>query len=385
MKTPPNIEQEFVVPFRYQVLFTQGLFESNNRLLRQLYEPFRGPVKTLVVADQGFLSHWPELKTQIEAYFDLHSDQMQLQHILEVPGGEKSKADDTQANKVLKAIDDFHICRHSMVLAIGGGAVIDMAGFAAAIAHRGVKLIRIPTTVLAQNDAAVGVKNGINAFGKKNFIGSFALPVAIVNDSDFLSSLEQRDWIAGISEAIKVSLLQDADFFYWIAAHTKALSERSSEEMNELIYRCALLHTNHISKGGDPFESGSSRPLDFGHWSAHKMEQLTGYALRHGEAVALGICVDLAYSRLKGYITETLFEQVKSVIYELGFPMEIPVGIEVDQLLKGLEEFREHLGGQLTITLIKGVGEQYDVHQIDENLMAQAIQEMKAPTLYQTP
>ena len=384
MKTPPNIEQEFVVPFRYQVLFTRGLFEAENRLLRELYEPFQGAVKTLVVVDQGFLKHWSGLKSQIEAYFAQHSDQMQLQHILEVPGGEASKADDTQANRVLKAIDDFHICRHSVVLVIGGGAVIDMAGFAASIAHRGVKLIRIPTTVLAQNDAAVGVKNGINAFGKKNFIGSFALPVAIVNDELFLTSLEQRDWVAGIAEAVKVSLLQDADFFHWIAAHTKPLAERSADLMNELIYRCALLHTNHISQGGDPFESGSSRPLDFGHWSAHKMEQLTGYALRHGEAVGLGICVDLAYARLKGFITPALFEQVKSVFHELGFPSEIPETIEVAQLLKGLEEFREHLGGQLTITLIKGVGEQYDVHDIDESLMIQAIEEMKAPTLHRT-
>lgn len=384
MKTPPNIEQEFVLPFRYQVLFTKDLFSLDNPLLKEVYAPLRGPVKTLVVIDQGFLAHWPNLEKQIEAYFAKHSAEMHLQAILEVPGGEASKADDTQSNKVLKAIDDYHICRHSVVLAIGGGAVIDMAGFAAAIAHRGVKLIRIPTTVLAQNDAAVGVKNGINAFGKKNFIGSFALPIAIINDTQLLTSLEQRDWVAGIAEAVKVSLLQDADFFHWIVANTQALAGRSEEEMNELIYRCALLHTNHISQGGDPFESGSSRPLDFGHWSAHKMEQLTGYALRHGEAVALGICIDLAYARLKGYITEALFEEVLGLFTDLGFPMALPEGIQAEQVLKGLEEFREHLGGELTITLIKGVGHQYDVHEIDQALMAQAIEVMKAPTLHRT-
>ena len=384
MKTPPNIEQEFVVPFRYQVLFTRHLFDANNALLKEVYSGLRGPVKTLVVVDEGFLRHWPDFKKQVQAYFEFHSDAMQLQHILEVPGGEASKADDTQSNKVLKAIDDYHICRHSVVLAVGGGAVIDMAGFAAAIAHRGVKLIRIPTTVLAQNDAAVGVKNGINAFGKKNFIGSFALPIAIINDSQLLTSLEQRDWIAGIAEAVKVSLLQDADFYYWIEDHTQALRERSEEEMNELIYRCALLHTNHISQGGDPFESGSSRPLDFGHWSAHKMEQLTQYDLRHGEAVALGICLDLAYARQKGFIEEAVFSRVKGVFESLGFAMSIPASIDSQELLKGLEEFREHLGGQLTITLIKGVGHQYDVHEIDEDLMALAIEEMKAPSLHRT-
>jgi len=384
VKTPPNIEQEFVVPFRYQVLFTKDLFSLENPLLKEVYAPLRGPVKTLVVIDQGFLAHWPNLEEQIGTYFAKHSAEMQLQAILEVPGGEASKADDTQSNKVLKAIDDYHICRHSVVLAIGGGAVIDMAGFAAAIAHRGVKLIRIPTTVLAQNDAAVGVKNGINAFGKKNFIGSFALPIAIINDTQLLTSLEQRDWVAGIAEAVKVSLLQDADFFHWIVANTQALAGRSEEEMNELIYRCALLHTNHISQGGDPFESGSSRPLDFGHWSAHKMEQLTVYALRHGEAVALGICIDLAYARLKGYITEALFEEVLGLFTDLGFPMALPEGIQAEQVLEGLEEFREHLGGELTITLIKGVGHQYDVNEIDQALMVQAIEVMKAPTLHRT-
>src|SRR5690606_2130347 len=167
------------------------------------------------------------------------------------------------------AINDNRICRHSFVIAIGGGAVIDMVGYAAAIAHRGVKLIRIPTTVLSQNDSAVGVKNSINIFGKKNFLGTFAPPYAIINDHFFLTTLEQRDWISGIAEAIKVALIKDDVFFADIEKNCEKLRDREMEAMQYLIYRCAEMHMQHIAKGGEPFESGSSRQLEFGHWAAH--------------------------------------------------------------------------------------------------------------------
>ena len=136
-----------------------------------------------------------------------------LKKILIFKGGETEKNNKESFQKILKSINDYSICRHSFVITIGGGAIIDMAGYASTIAHRGVKLIRIPTTVLAQNDAAVGVKNSINEFGKKNFLGTFSPPYAIINDLNFLKTLNQRDWISGIAEAIKVALIKDSTFF----------------------------------------------------------------------------------------------------------------------------------------------------------------------------
>lgn len=273
------------------------------------------------------------------------------------------------------AINDQAICRHSFVVVIGGGAVIDMVGYAAAIGHRGVKLIRIPTTVLSQNDSAVGVKNSVNAFGKKNFVGTFAPPYAIINDTEFLKTLEQRDWIAGIAEALKVALIKDAVFFDYIESNAQKLRDRDMEVMKYTIYRCAAMHMHHIAKGGDPFESGSSRPLDFGHWAAHKLEYMTNYSVRHGEAVAKGIVLDVIYAQLVGLLKEDDMNRIIRVFQLIGFDLGFPITTDdqVGELLKGIQEFREHLGGELTITLISGIGKKHDVHQINNDIMKKAL------------
>src|SRR6185312_16684743 len=153
-----------------------------------------------------------------------------------------------------------------------------------------------PTTVLAQNDAGIGVKNGINAFGAKNMLGTFAAPFAVINDGRFLATLGERDRIAGMAEAVKVALVRDAKFFAWLRAAAPRLAAFDRDAVAQSIRRCAELHLAHIATGGDPFELGNARPLDFGHWAAHKLEVMTDHALRHGEAVALGMALDARYS-----------------------------------------------------------------------------------------
>jgi 3-dehydroquinate synthase len=371
------IEQSFAVNFKYSLHFTSGLFESNNDLFMKVIRSYKPneKVKLLFVIDDGVLKNHPELSKGIKEYCLLHNNQLQFTECLVTEGGEKSKNNYDNVDRIIAAINDNAICRHSFVVAVGGGAVIDMAGFAASIAHRGVKLIRIPTTVLSQNDAAIGVKNGINAYNKKNFIGTFAAPYAILNDSKFLTSLEQRDWIAGVAEAIKVALIKDADFYNTIKENTIRLKERDMDAMLNTIYRCAEMHMEHIATGGDPFESGSSRPLDFGHWSAHKLEQMSNYSLRHGEAVAKGIALDLTYAHFTGLISVEILDEILEVMTEIGFDLSIPVSgdKEIQELLKGIQEFREHLGGELTITLINGIGKKLDVHQIDIEIMKNAL------------
>jgi 3-dehydroquinate synthase len=372
------IVQSFSVPFTYKLFFTAGIFEEDNPLFLNIITSFRsdGPVKLLFVIDGGVAAHHPQLVSLIRDYCDHRKQNLAFTEALVVEGGENSKNDESSFNRVLEAINKNSICRHSFVVVIGGGAVIDMAGYAAAIAHRGVKLIRVPTTVLSQNDAAVGVKNSVNLFGKKNFIGTFAPPFAIINDSNFLSSLEQRDWIAGVAEAIKVSLIRDADFFNYISAHTEELRLRKHEVMQRVIYRCAEMHMEHIAMGGDPFESGSSRPLDFGHWAAHKLENMSGYRLRHGEAVAKGMALDVMYAYLRELISYDVMDKILSVMEELGLHLDISLKneSEIDELLDGIQEFREHLGGELTITLLSGIGMKHDVHEIDREMMKEAIQ-----------
>jgi 3-dehydroquinate synthase len=342
--------------------------------------------KVLVVLDAGVARVYPSLVNDITRYVATHADALQLTRSpMLVDGGEQVKNDTATLDAIRREIDRGGIDRHSYVIAIGGGAVLDMVGYAAATAHRGIRLIRVPTTILSQNDSGVGVKNGVNAFGKKNFLGTFAPPYAVINDAALIERLPDREWRAGIAEAIKVALLKDPAFFAFIEAHAAALVARDAEAMDWLIYRCAELHLQHIATSGDPFEFGSSRPLDFGHWSAHKLEQISNYAWRHGEAVAIGICLDATYAWRQGLLGEADWRRIVDVFKAVGLPIHASELIDSLQhagtsrsVLSGLEEFREHLGGELTIMLIRGIGVPYEVHTMDEAVIIDSMQVLKA-------
>lgn len=383
---PQPIRQRVPVTFDYDVLFTTGLFDLDNPMLAQVVaadgEP--GTKRAIALVDSGLLPHYQDLIEQITAYTNCWSDNVTLAtEPIVVPGGEAAKNDPKLLEQIHQVINDVGLCRHSYVLAIGGGAVLDMVGYAAATAHRGVRLIRIPTTVLAQNDSGVGVKNGINAFGKKNFLGSFAPPYAVLNDFAWLETLDDRDWRSGIAEAVKVALIKDADFFEFIVSNAEKLAQRDMKTMQQLIYRCAQLHLEHIATSGDAFERGSSRPLDFGHWAAHRLEHLTNYRLRHGEAVAIGIALDSTYSYLAGLLSRREWQQILDTLEAIGFTLSVPELAEQLThpqpsrcLLAGLTEFREHLGGELTLMLLQGVGRGLEVHEVDVPLYWQAISKL---------
>ncbi|MEH1820634.1 MAG: 3-dehydroquinate synthase [Nostoc sp.] len=377
------IHQRVSVTFNYEVYFTQNLFELKNPILAQVIgaDEEAKPKKLVVVVDAGILKHQPELVKQLVAYTKFYAQVLAIAaEPMIISGGEAAKNDRTLLEQIQQKIEAAGLCRHSYILAIGGGALLDLVGYAAATAHRGIRLIRIPTTVLAQNDSGVGVKNGINAFGKKNFLGTFAPPYAVINDSAFLTTLDDRDWRSGIAEAVKVALIKDASFFDFIHSHTAALRGRDMDTMQQVIYRCAQLHLEHIANGGDPFEMGSSRPLDFGHWAAHKLEHLTNYRLRHGEAVAIGIALDSTYSYLAGLLDCSEWQRILNTLSALGFTLYVPeLADKLSQLedpnclFRGLTEFREHLGGELTLTLLKGIGKRIEVHEVDLFLYGEAI------------
>lgn len=380
-----KIKQKFPVSFRYEVCFTEGLFQTENPVFAETVSSADGEAdavrKVLFVLDEGMYDYYPDLFERIRAYAYAHDRVFEpVAEPVIIPGGEAAKNDPGYVDQIYTAIDKANLDRHSYVTVIGGGAVIDAAGYAAATAHRGVRLIRVPTTVLAQNDASVGVKNGINAFGKKNFLGTFVPPVAVLNDFRFLQTLDDRDWRAGIAEAIKVGLIKDAGFFQSLVADADELANREPGPMKKLIYRCAELHLDHIATSGDPFETGSSRPLDFGHWSAHKLEQLTGFGLRHGEAVAIGIALDTTYSYLLHLVPQSQWERILKLFKRVGFRLYVPeLSSRLDRpedersIFRGLEEFREHLGGELTIMLLEEIGHAVEVHEVDHDLFRKAI------------
>jgi 3-dehydroquinate synthase len=378
--------QRFAVSYEYAVHFTNGLFDPANTILRDTLsrlEPGRRQ-RCLVFVDDGLLAVRPQLSAAIEAYARAHASAIELVVApVTVSGGEKIKNELFHIEWMMGLIQQHQIDRHSFVIAIGGGAVLDAVGLVAATSHRGIRHIRVPTTVLSQNDSGVGVKNGVNLKGSKNFIGTFAPPFAVLNDLDFLADLPAREKTAGMAEAVKVALIRDAAFFTWLEGHVDALTLFEPDVMATMIRRCAELHMHQIAHAGDPFECGSARPLDFGHWAAHKIESLTRNHVRHGEAVAIGIALDTRYSVLAGLLEPGLEDRVAALLELLGFDLWHPV-LEArasdgsHPLLKGLSEFREHLGGELTITLLEDIGRGIEVHEMDEERVREAIGWLKS-------
>ncbi len=377
--------QRFSVAYEFPVCFTTQLFAPDNSTLVDTLSRLESNKRhrLIIFIDSGVMESIPTLLRSIRNYVDSHKSQINLvTDPISMPGGEAIKSELHFIERMQKVIVDHHIDRHSFVIGIGGGALLDAVGLVAATSHRGIRHIRIPTTVLAQNDSGVGVKNAVNLFGQKNYIGSFAPPFAVLNDYDFIESLPERDKIAGFAEAVKVALIRDTKFYQWLEKNADALSIFAHEQMRYMIKRCAELHMHQIANGGDPFESGSARPLDYGHWSAHRLESLTRYHLRHGEAVAIGLALDARYSVLSGYLTSGTEDRICFLLEHIGFKLWHP-GLEMLnrngelELLHGLTEFREHLGGKLTITLLKEIGVGIEVHHMDEALVVQCIEWLK--------
>ncbi len=383
MTTPmtDTVYQSFQVPYRFPVSFTSGLFKPENPTFRDtLQGRDAGKLHRFVcIVDDGVAEACPTLLEDIQTYVGTHSKQIQLARApVVVPGGESVKNDDELREHLHQIVVDTRLDRHAYVVAIGGGALLDTVGFVAATAHRGIRHVRIPTTVLAQNDSGVGVKNGVNRYGQKNYLGTFAPPYAVLNDYDFIQALPDRDKISGMAEAVKVALIRDQCFFDWLEKHHSKLANFDADAMQYMIRRCAELHMHQIGHGGDPFETGSARPLDFGHWAAHRLETLTRYNLRHGEAVAIGLALDSRYSVLANHLSAGADERICRLLKRLGFNLWDDALLSKNEannwnILQGLSDFKEHLGGELCITLLSDIGTGVEVHQMDESRILNAI------------
>jgi len=371
--------QRFSVPFEYPVLFVKGAFEPRAEELEwAITRKADGRHPVFVVLDAGLVAAQPALVAAVADYVRSRGALELRGEPFLLPGGEASKNDPGLVTALHTRFAEARLDRHATVLAIGGGAVLDAAGYAASTLHRGLRLVRVPSTVLAQCDGGVGVKTGVNAFGAKNFLGTFAPPWAVVNDLALLSTLPLRDARAGMAEAVKVALIRDAPLFGWLEANADALSRAEATVLEELVRRCAALHLAHIARGGDPFEAGSARPLDYGHWSAHKLEIMSGHALRHGEAVAIGMLLDARYAERTGRLAADDLARIAALIAKLGLPTHHAALAERSgaklRVLAGLEDFREHLGGALSVTLLRGIGRAEEVHDMDVPTVEAAIE-----------
>ncbi len=385
------LQRSIQVTWPLRVFFTEDVFAAGHPLLREvLTDP--APRQLLVVLEDTLALAQPQLAEMVVAYFAPCAPALRLcRPPLLVAGGEAVKNSQSIVNDLLAHIHRHQLDRHSYLVAIGGGALLDVAGFAAATAHRGLRHVRLPSTTLSQADSGVGVKNGLNAFGQKNFIGTFAPPFAVINDFNLLRTLPPREQRAGFVEAVKVACIRDAAFFAELEATADRLGAFEPATVRRLIHRCAELHLDHIATGGDPFETGSARPLDFGHWAAHKLEQLSRFRIRHGEAVAIGIALDVLYARRIGWLAAPAADRILRLLERLGFTLFAPELLQDDatghhQILDGLEEFRQHLGGELTVTLLRAIGQGAETHAMDPALVLAAVAELQQRTpAYEPP
>lgn len=379
-QTDRGTDVSFSVPFVHRLRFTEDVFGNDRQTLIDLLQPSPGQTARIQFwLDDQVARLQRDLRQRVEDFAAELGPQVQLQQPIQViGGGEAIKNSPQLLVGILQAMNSADLDRRSYVVVIGGGAVLDAVGFAAAIAHRGIRLVRLPSSTLGQSDSGVGVKNSVNLFRKKNWLGTFAVPWAVINDAGMLQSLSDRDFVCGFSEAVKVALLKDAAMFDELCAGAARIRRREMAVAWPVLRRSALLHLDHITRGGDPFEMLEARPLDFGHWSAHKLEAMTDFRLRHGEAVAIGVAIDTVYSALTQGFPERDAQRVLACLNELGVPLTDPALADSETLFNGLEEFRQHLGGRFTLTLVKSIGEMVEVHEVDRDRMREAIARVTA-------
>ncbi len=371
--------QKLQVPFEFDVVFTRDLFGSANETIVETFPADQDQRRVAVYVDRGLLDHFPTLSARIEDWFAARRSKATLvAPPFPVSGGEAAKNDRDIVLGIIRQMQDLGLDRHSYVMAAGGGAVLDAVGLAVGVFHRGLRHIRVPTTVLSQSDSGVGVKNAINFAGVKNLIGTFAPPFAVINDAAFLTKLDMREWTSGLAESFKVAIIKDATFIDELESLAPRLVARDLDAMERVVMRCANLHLDHIRTGGDPFEFGAARPLDFGHWSAHKIESLTKNEVHHGEAVAIGVALDLYVASRLGKVSAAERDRICRAMEGCGLVLwhsvlesKTPQGVL--SVLAGLEEFRQHLGGRLTLTLPDGLGKKREVNEMSPALVEEGI------------
>jgi 3-dehydroquinate synthase len=364
------------VPFSFNVIFARNVFSSRDFLKNFFISP--GSIekkKVIFFIEDTVAESFPDILEKIES-FDSKTKGIELVHpVFVLPGGEQNK-NIKEAVKICSILSKNKICRQSIVAVVGGGAFLDTVCFAASISHRGVCQVRFPTTVVSQCDSGLGVKNAVNLFGKKNFAGVFFPPSAVINDFAFLKTLAPRDINSGLAEAIKIAVIKDSSFFSYLEKNTENIRGDNSPILEKIIVRCAKLHADHISDSGDPFEFGNAKPLDFGHWLAHKLESMSKGKMRHGEAVAVGIATDSFYAMKKGLLSKGEFERIINILKSYSLPIWTPFLGKKSKgrlsILDGIAEFREHLGGKLSITLPSGIGSKIEINKIDCKIIEDA-------------
>ncbi|MCF1182414.1 3-dehydroquinate synthase [Marichromatium gracile] len=286
-----------------------------------------------------------------------------------LPDGEQYKTLEVW-NRIFDALLDARFARDCTLIALGGGVVGDMAGFAAACYQRGVPFIQVPTTLLSQVDSSVGGKTGINHPAGKNMIGAFHQPLAVIADTETLDTLPQRELSAGLAEVLKYGLIRDPSFLDWLESHMAELLSRDPEALAHAIRRSCEIKAQIVAE--DELESGQRALLNLGHTFGHAIETASGYGnWLHGEAVGAGMCMAADLSARMGWLAEADVERVRSLVTCAGLPTEPPPELDAERFRELMAVDKKVLDGRLRLVLLTAVGEAVISDEIDQDqLMA---------------
>lgn len=289
-----------------------------------------------------------------------------------LPDGEQYKTLDA-VNDIITALLDKRYGRNSCLVALGGGVVGDITGFAAACYQRGIDYIQIPTTVLAQVDSSVGGKTGVNHAAGKNMIGAFHQPRAVIADIAVLDTLSDREVSAGLAEVVKYGLIRDKNFFDWLEKNVEQLLNREAEALAYIIEQSCRNKAEVVAE--DERESGLRAILNFGHTFGHAIETGLGYGKwLHGEAIALGMLMAADLSHRLGWITEEVIERIKQMLVKLNLPIALPDDLNPKNMRELMSVDKKAKDGVLFLVLLKGIGEAVVTDEFDEDLLMETLQ-----------
>ncbi|WIG54476.1 MAG: 3-dehydroquinate synthase [Rhodanobacteraceae bacterium] len=290
---------------------------------------------------------------------------------LVLPAGEAHKNLDAVSN-VLDALAELGATRDACVLALGGGVVGDIAGFAAACWMRGIDFVQFPTTLLAMVDSSVGGKTGVDHVAGKNLLGAFHQPRAVIADLGTLATLPDRELRAGLAEVVKTACIGDADFFEWLEAHADALLAADAETLTHAIARCCRFKAGVVER--DEREAGERALLNFGHTFGHAIETATSYdTLLHGEAVAIGMVLAARLSAQLGMADDADTERLQALLERLGLPTSVPPDLTPEALLSRMRMDKKNRAGALRLILWRGIGRAEIVEDIDGDVVRAAL------------
>ncbi|MCR5716011.1 MAG: 3-dehydroquinate synthase [Lachnospiraceae bacterium] len=285
-----------------------------------------------------------------------------------------------EEHKNLASIQDLyrflieaHYTRADLLIALGGGVIGDMTGYAAATYLRGIDFIQIPTTLLSQVDSSIGGKTGVDFEQYKNMIGAFYMPKLVYSNISVIKDLDDRQFASGFAEVMKSALIKDFDFYVWIMENMYEIDDRDVETLKEMIYRSDVIKKNVVEK--DPKEKGERALLNFGHTLGHAIEKASGFQLLHGECVALGCCAASHISYMHQLLTKEEYLEIRDMFVPFHLPITID-NMDTEEILNNVKNDKKNGNGYLKFILLKKIGKAVIDTSVTEDEMRKAVREL---------